>query len=168
VTPAASRWIDVLGLRPHPEGGHYRETYRADKVLPAGFLPGRREGPRAVSTAIYFLLAAGERSRLHRIASDELWHFYAGTALTLYVLHRHGSLTRFTLGIRVERGEQPQACVPAGCWFGAAVEATDGYALVGCTVAPGFDFADLELAERDALLAGYPQHRAVIERLTPA
>ena len=168
MTPAAARWIELLGLRPHPEGGHYRETYRAADVLPARALPGRREGSRAVSTAIYFLLAAGECSRLHRIASDELWHFYAGTSLALYVLDRHGSLGRVTLGTRVERGEQPQACVLAGCWFGAVVEEADGYALVGCTVAPGFDFADLELGDRAALLAEFPQHRAVIERLTPA
>jgi uncharacterized protein len=168
VIPGAARWIEALGLRPHPEGGHYRETYRAADVLPAGVLPGRPEGPRAVSTAIYFLLVAGECSRLHRISSDELWHFYAGTSLSLYVLHRHGSLTRFTLGTRIERGEQPQAYVPAGCWFGAAVEDTDGYALVGCTVAPGFDFADLELGARAALLDEFPQHRVIIERLTPA
>jgi predicted cupin superfamily sugar epimerase len=167
VHPVAVRWIEVLGLRPHPEGGHYRETYRAADVLPVGGVLGGR-GLRAVSTAIYFLLAGGECSRLHRIVSDELWHFYAGTSLALYVLDRQGALTRVPLGTRVERGEQPQACVRAGCWFGAVVEDEDGYALVGCTVAPGFDFADLELGDRAALLAEFPQHRAVIERLTPA
>ena len=165
--PLALRWIEALELRPHPEGGHYRETYRAADMLPASVAPGRR-APRAASTAIYFLLTGGECSRLHRIASDELWHFYAGTALALYVLDHDGSLTRATLGARVERGERPQACVPAGCWFGAVVEEPDGYALVGCTVAPGFDFADLELGHRAALLDEFPQHREVIERLTPA
>ena len=106
-----------------------------------------------------FLLPAGEVSALHRIQSDELWHFYAGQPVTIQMLARAGSATTIRLS-----PDRPQAIVPAGCWFGATV-ASD-YALVGCTVAPGFDFCDFEMGERTALLAAYPQHRSIIERLT--
>ena len=151
----AAEWIDSLGLRKHPEGGYYRETYRSETPF-AG--PGFA-GPRAVSTAIYFLLPAGEVSALHRIQSDELWHFYAGQPLTIQVIAAAGRATTTLLS-----GDQPQAIVPAGCWFGATVASE--YALVGCTVAPGFDFRDFEMGDRTALLAAYPQHRLIIERLT--
>lgn len=150
--PAAARWIRSLGLTPHPEGGHYRETYR---------------GAGNVSTAIYFLLEGRQVSRLHRIRSDELWHLYAGGPLTVSAIAPAGTLTEFTLGGDLDAGQAPQGVVPAGHWFGAVLAAPDTFALVGCTVAPGFDFADLELARREALLAAFPQHAALIERLTP-
>jgi predicted cupin superfamily sugar epimerase len=159
-------WIAALGLAPHPEGGFYRETYRARETIEAAHLPSRFGGRRAHSTAIYFLLPAGEVSALHRIKSDEVWHFYAGSALTLTLLHPDGRLDEARLGAEPDRGERFQAVVPAGAWYGAAVDADGAYALVGGTVAPGFDFADFELAERGALLARFPQHRATIERLT--
>ena len=117
------------------------------------------DGPRAVSTAIYFLLPATEVSALHRIKSDEVWHFYAGYPLTIHMIAATGRYSTIVVS-----AEHPQAVVPAGCWFGATVE--NGFALVGCTVAPGFDFHDFEMAERTAMLATYPQHRHVIERLT--
>ena len=149
---AAARWIRSLGLTPHPEGGHYRETYR---------------GPGNVSTAIYFLLEGRQVSRLHRIRADEVWHLYAGGPLTVSAIAPDGALTEFTLGADLEAGQAPQGVVPAaGHWFGAALASAETYALVGCTVAPGFDFADLELARPDALLAAFPQHAALIERLT--
>ena len=150
--PAAARWIRSLGLTPHPEGGHYRETYR---------------GSGKVSTAIYFLLEGRQVSRLHRIRSDELWHHYAGGPLTVSAIAPTGSLTEFTLGDDLDAGQAPQGVVPAGHWFGAALASPETYALVGCTVAPGFDFTDLELAHREALVAEFPQHAALIERLTP-
>lgn len=149
---AAARWIRSLGLTPHPEGGHYRESYR---------------GAGRVSTAIYFLLEGRQVSRLHRIRSDELWHHYAGGPLTVSAIAPAGTLTEFTLGDDLDAGQTPQGLVPAGHWFGAALASPDAYALVGCTVAPGFDFADLELARREALVAAFPQHAALIERLTP-
>ena len=151
----ARDWIESLRLSKHPEGGYFRETYRSVTVVD---LPGFA-GPRAVATAIYFLLPAGEVSVLHRIKSDELWHFYAGQPLTIHVITTDGRATTILLS-----GEQPQAIVRAGCWFGATVASE--YALVGCTVAPGFDFHDFEMGERAALLAAYPQHRLLIERLT--
>ncbi|MBI3635135.1 MAG: cupin domain-containing protein [Candidatus Rokubacteria bacterium] len=152
--------VRLLELRPHPEGGFFRETYRARETVPAF------GGTRSLSTAIYFLLPGTDVSRLHRIKSDEVWHFYAGAAVTLSMIHADGRLTEATLGARVGAGERFQAIVPAGCWYGAVVSDPGGYALLGGTVAPGFDFADFELGERARLLADYPQHQALIERLT--
>ena len=157
----AAEWIEALGLVAHPEGGFYRETYRSSEVIEAGGLPGRFGGARAFSTAIYFLLPGHDVSRLHRIKSDEVWHFYAGSSLTLTLIHPDGRLDAARLG-----PEAFQAIVPAGCWYGAAVDDPASYALVGGTVAPGFDFADFELAERADLLARFPQHREAIVRLT--
>ena len=159
-------WIASLRLQPHPEGGFYRETYRAQEIIAADQLPARFGGPRACSTAIYFLLPGDQVSVFHRIKSDEIWHFYAGTALTLTLIHPDGRLEAHRLGPDPERAERFQILVPAGCWYGAAVDDPTGYALVGGTVAPGFDFADFELADRQTLLASLPQHRRAILRLT--
>jgi len=164
----AAYWIERLDLRPHPEGGYYRETYRAAETVAASALPARFDGARAFATAVYFLLTRDAFSAFHRIRSDELWHFYAGDAVTIAVLDADGSgtLTTASLGRDPGRGESPQAAIPAGAWFAAEVASTGAFALVGCTVAPGFDFADFELGERATLLQRYPQHRGVIERLT--
>ena len=151
----AQDWIQSLRLSKHPEGGYYRETYRSPATVE---LP-EFAGPRAVSTAIYFLLPSSEVSAFHRIKSDELWHFYAGQPLTIHVLTPAGESVTIPVS-----AANPQAVVPAGSWFGATVE--HEFALVGCTVAPGFDFHDFEMAEQSALLARYPQQRGLIERLT--
>lgn len=135
--------------------------------MAAAHLPARFGGPRCFSTAIYFLLESGQRSHLHRIRSDEIWHFYAGAPLTLFVISPDGCLDETVLGPDVERGQAFQAVVAAGSWYGAIVNEPDSYSLVGGTVAPGFDFADFELADRRALVALFPGHRALIERLTP-
>jgi predicted cupin superfamily sugar epimerase len=164
----AGTLIDRLRLLPHPEGGYYRETYRSAEALPAPGLPPRYGGPRAVSTAIYYLLADDQRSMLHRLRSDEVWHFYAGSALLLSLIHPDGRLERITLGPDFDQGEAFQAVVPAGVWVGAEVSVAQSYALVGCTVAPGFEFHDFEPGDRATLLGLYPAHRAVIERLTRA
>ena len=175
VTPSrtAAYWIERLGLAPHPEGGHFRETYRAVESIPADGLPARFAGPRTFSTAVYYLLQGDDVSALHRIAADEVWHHYMGAPLVLAVIDAAGRLTTPVLGADAERGETFQLVVPAGAWFGAALARTapepdeaSAFALVGCTVAPGFEFADLELGRRAELLRRYPQHRAVIERLT--
>lgn len=157
----ASYWIEKLGLTPHPEGGFYRETYRSKVVLPQVALPVGFSGPRTASTAIYFLIGGENFSAFHRIRSDELWHFYAGSTLTVYVIDPAGVYSQ----LRIGDGDF-QGFVKAGCWFGCRVEARDGYALVGCTVAPGFDFADFELADRAELTRRFPQHRQIIEQLT--
>jgi uncharacterized protein len=156
---AARRWIAALELLPHPEGGHYRETYRASEAV-AG---------RSLSTAIYFLLTAESFSALHRIRSDELWHFHAGDPLQVVTLDPAGVRRDLLLGLEVERGASPQHCVSAGRWFGARLASAEhGYCLVSCTVAPGFDFADFELARRASLTAGFPHHAEVIASLTRA
>lgn len=162
----ATYWIGKLGLTPHPEGGFYRETYRAAGRIPAEALGGGHAGPRSFSTAIFYLLRGGEVSVLHRLRSDELFHFYAGSPLEVHVIDPEGDYRRFLLGSDAERGENLQVCVTAGCWFGATVAAAGSFSLVGCTVAPGFDFEDFERAGRAELVARYPRHRELIERLT--
>jgi predicted cupin superfamily sugar epimerase len=163
---SAAYWIKKLSLGRHPEGGYYREVYRSAENIPQDALPGRYDGTRAFSTSIYYLLPGDEVSRFHRLRSDEVWHFYQGRSLFLYVLSPAGGLDRTRLGSNMEAGDVFQAVVPAGCWFGAAVSARRSYSLVGCAVAPGFDFRDFELGRREDLLELYPQHAAIIRRLT--
>ncbi len=166
MTDNAQYWIDQLGLSPHPEGGQYRVTYTADLKIPQSALPSSFHGDRSASTAIYFLLEGSDFSAFHRIASDELWHFYAGSTLVVYVIDTEGHLSALLLGSHPEAGEVFQAAVPAGCWFASRVEDAKGYALVGCTVAPGFDFADFALARRAELTELYPAHAQLIAGLT--
>lgn len=158
--------VTRLGLLPHPEGGFYRETYRAGECVAQAALPDRFTGDRSHGTAIYYLLGAGDRSKLHRIAADEIWHFYAGDPLLIVAIAPGGALSVTTLGRHFAAGQVPQHVVPAGHWFGAVPATGSAYALTGCTVAPGFDFADFELADRSALLAAFPQHGDWIKRLT--
>ncbi len=133
-TSTAREIIARLGLKPHPEGGHYRETFRDPHAI---------DGGRPASTAIYFLLARGERSHWHRVDAVEIWHYYAGSALTLRIADSNGQQA-IQLGANLIAGEQPQAVVPAHAW--QAAESIGDWTLVGCTVAPGFDFAKFELA----------------------
>jgi uncharacterized protein len=135
----AAEVIRILDLRPHPEGGHFRETFRDTAQIAGG---------RAASTAIYYLLARGERSRWHRIDAAEIWHWYAGSPLLLEIATSEpGKITRTVLGPDLTKGERPQAIVPARAWQTA--QSTGDWTLVGCTVAPGFDFAGFELAPKD-------------------
>jgi uncharacterized protein len=163
----AAYWVEEYQMQPHPEGGYFAETYRTAEQIPHAALPERFGGDRAFSTAIYFLLEGHHFSALHRIQADELWHFYTGDPLEVFVIHpESGALEIIRLGPDPDAGEVFQAVVPAGTWFGSRPVAGAAYSLVGCTVAPGFDFADFELAKREALLAAFPQHRAVVEELT--
>jgi hypothetical protein len=162
----AQYWIDRLSLSPHPEGGYYRVTYQSELTIAQDALPSTFRGNRHASTAIYFLLARKDFSAFHRLASDELWHFYIGSALTVYVIDPEGNYSELHLGDAFEAGEVFQAVVKAGCWFASRLKNPAGFALVGCTVAPGFDFADFEMAKRTELVASYPKHRKLIEELT--
>lgn len=162
----AEYWIDRLSLSPHPEGGYYRVTYQSALTVVQDALPSAFHGNRSASTAIYFLLAEEDFSAFHRIAADELWHFYAGSGLIVYVIDPEGSYSELHLGDVFEAGEVFQAVVKAGSWFASRLKDPAGFALVGCTVAPGFDFADFELAKRAELTAAYPKHRKLIEELT--
>jgi len=171
MTKNANYWIKKLNLEAHPEGGFYRQTYKADLVLPGEALPPNFTGPRAVSTAIYFLLQGKSFSAFHRLRSDELWHFYAGAPLLVHVIGESGEYSRIPLGSDPEAGEELQAVVKAGCWFASHLRdshlrETTSFALVGCTVAPGFDFEDFELAKGKEMARRYPKHRQLIEKLT--
>ena len=163
----AAYWIDHLSLEPHPEGGHFKEIYRSPVAVSDGVLPGY-DGPRDLGTSIYFLLRDEEFSALHRIKQDELWHFYAGSSLTVHIIDAAGDYAPISMGPDPEAGQCLQALVPGGSLFGASVEGNDGYALVGCTCVPGFDFADFEMPPREELLGRYPRHRELIHRLTRA
>jgi hypothetical protein len=136
-TLSAADVIRLLDLKPHPEGGHYRETFRDDRLA---------ESTRSFSTAIYFLLARGERAHWHRIDTAEVWHFYAGAPLTLEIARDRAPPERVQLGPDLTTGERPQAVVPAGAW--QAAESLGDWTLVGCTVAPGFEFTGFELAPK--------------------
>jgi uncharacterized protein len=162
----AEYWIDKLGLEPHPEGGYFRQTYRSDVVIGREALPAGFGGSRPVSTAIYFVLDGENFSAFHRLRSDELWHFYAGATLEVHVIDEGGSYSEVLLGRDAEAGEVFQAVVKAGCWFGSRVRDGKSWALVGCTVSPGFDFEDFEMGSRSAMVNLYPQHRDVIGKLT--
>jgi predicted cupin superfamily sugar epimerase len=164
--PDARYWIERLNLRPHPEGGWFRETYRSTEIIRREHLPPRFTGDRCFATAIYYLLQGDDFSALHRIRQDEGWHFYDGAPLTLHLIDPEGASSTCLLGRDPESGEAPQALAPAGWLFAATVNDRTSYSLVGCTVAPGFDFADFELVDRGRLLQQYPQHRGVIEKLT--
>lgn len=166
MTKDAAYWIEKLSLEAHPEGGYYRQTYRADLVLTKAALPREFTGPRAVSTAIYFLLEGENFSAFHRLRSDEVWHFYVGSTLVVHVIDQHGRYSEILLGSDPEASEVLQAVVKAGCWFASRVRDGKGFALIGCTVAPGFDFEDFEMAKREELVRDYPQHRKAIETLT--
>jgi len=150
--------IDLLKLAPHPEGGYFRESYRAEGKVP--------RIDRNHSTAIYYLLEGDDCSKLHRIASDEMWHFYMGDPLVVVEIDSDGVVSETTLGTNLKSGQTLQHVVPAKRWFGAYLPDGSEYALVGCTVAPGFDFDDFEMGERDALLKRYPDAKPAIERLT--
>ncbi|NES87873.1 cupin domain-containing protein [Okeania sp. SIO2B9] len=165
-TKNASYWIEKLGLTKHPEGGYYKETYRCEEKIAQENLPKRFEGDRSVATAIYFLLEGTDFSALHRLESDELWHFYAGTSLTVHVIEESGNYYPINLGDNFEEGEVFQALVKAGSWFGSTVNDAQSYALVDCTVHPGFDFNDFELAKQEELTKLYPQHQSLIEKMT--
>jgi predicted cupin superfamily sugar epimerase len=164
----AAAIIARLGLAPHPrEGGYFRETYRAAETLAAPALAARYGGERSVATAIYYLLTPGTFSALHRLASDEIFHFYAGDPVEQLHLFPDGRGAVVTLGADWAAGLRPQAVVPRGVWQGARLAAGGRYALLGCTVAPGFDYADYESGMRSALTATYPDFANWIAALTP-
>jgi predicted cupin superfamily sugar epimerase len=156
---AAQALVAALGLAPHPEGGFYRETFRAPTVFDT------TQGSRAASTAIYFLLPAGTFSALHRVRSDEVWHHYDGDPLDLHTIDDSGHHAVARVGRAISLGERPQLIVPAGVWQ-AAVPVGFAYALCGCTVSPGFDFADFEMPSRALLLRRFPDLGDVIAALT--
>ena len=164
--PAMDRIIDELGLQPHPEGGYYKETYRSPGQIEDSGLPANYSGKRSYSTCIYFMLTSVDFSAFHRIQQDEIWHFYEGTSIHLHTISPEGVYRDTLIGRDIFSGEQPQVIVPGNHWFAAEVIETDSFALVGCTVAPGFSFADFELGSQKLLVETFPQHQDLIVRLT--
>ncbi len=163
---SAKFWVEHLALRPHPEGGYFRQTYIANEFIARSHLPSRYTGARAFSTAIYFLLEYPDFSAFHRLQSDEVWHFYTGHSLNLWLLSPQGQLSHVQLGPDPTQGQVFQAVVPAGHWVAASLDKPESFVLVGCTMAPGFVFSDFELAIGEQLAQQFPQHRNLIERLS--
>ena len=161
----AKQLVEQYHLQPHPEGGWYKETYRSNELIPRNALPERFSGERSFSTAIYFLLEASNFSAFHRIRSDECWHFYAGGPLLIYIISQLGKMEIIELGSDITTGQLFQYVVPADCWFASRPAPGSSYSFVGCTVAPGFEFADFELANASELSELYPSHTAIINEL---
>jgi uncharacterized protein len=159
----AAYLIKQFEMQKHPEGGYFREVYRSTGVISQQALPSYYVGERCFSTSIYFLLADGEISHLHRLASDEVWHFYLGQPLELLQISPDGQSTKIYLGKDIASGEKLQHVVPAGYWFGARLAEGSDFSLVGCTVAPGFDYTDFELANAEVLSRTFPMLKEEIK-----
>jgi uncharacterized protein len=162
----ADKIISKLKLQPHPEGGYFRETYRSAGEIAEDSLDLRFKGSRSYSTCIYFLLKAEEFSAFHKIHQDEIWHFYDGSPIRLHMITPSGEYSVTIICCDIEHGQIPQFIVPGESWFAAEVVNRNDYSLVGCTVSPGFDFGDFELASREELLKLFPQHKEIIIKLT--
>lgn len=159
----AEYWIEKLNLRQHPEGGFFTEVYRSKRYV---HLP-EFDGPRSVCTAIYYLLIGDQYSFFHRIKSDEIWHFYAGSSLLLHIIEEKEEKTKLidiSLGSNLDNNETFQAVINSGSWFAASVIDDDSYTLVGCTVSPGFEYRDWEIGQMQTLSRLYPQYKSVIEK----
>jgi len=158
--------INKLNLESHPEGGYFKETYRSSETINESCLSKVFKGNRNYSTSIYYLLESGDFSAFHKINQDETWHFYLGSTIELKIINNEGSLSTIYIGNNILNGEVLQYTVPKNEWFAAKIIDSESYSLVGCTVAPGFDFNDFTLANRAALIKDYPQHKAVINAYT--
>ncbi len=162
----AKEWIENLDLIKHPEGGWYRENYRSSEIILKENLPDRFTGDRSFSTSIYFLLSSDEFSAFHRIKQDEIWHFYDGSPLTIHIIDEEGNYFDLLLGKEFSENESLQVVVKAGCLFGASLKEENSYSLVGCSVAPGFDFDDFEMPSRTILMKQYPKYKTIIEKIS--
>lgn len=161
----AAYWIEELDMTEHPEGGYFKETYRSSETLQPAQLPERYATPRQLGTSIYFLLTQERVSNFHRLNSDEIWHFHTGGAGRIHFIHSDGRYEYKDIGATPADGQSFQVVIPRHSWFAAEV-IEDEYILVGCTVAPAFDFADFELADRERLTGAYPALADMISRFT--
>ncbi len=157
--------VELLKLEPHPEGGFYKEVYRSEESI--NYDSGQFPDGRNYCTSIYYLLGSDDISRFHRIKSDETWHHYEGSSVTIHIIHEDGLYEALYLGKNLENNQFPQQTVPAGAWFGVTVDTPDSFALCGCTVSPGFDFQDFQMADRYMMLQAFPEHEAIIKKLLP-
>ena len=162
---SADYFISKLCLQKHPEGGYFKEIYRSEEEINSNAFSGNFDGKRNISTSIYFLLKSDDFSSFHKIKSDEIWHFYHGSPITIFVII-NGKIEKLLLGDNPDNGESFQQIVPKNSWFAACVNKPDSFSLVGCTVAPGFDFSDFSLATRKELLESYPSLHEIINKFT--
>ena len=158
----AAYWIEALDMIAHPEGGYFRETFRADEKVEPAHLPQRYTEARTMGTSIYFLLTTESVSNFHRLNSDEIWHFHTGGAARIHMIMPGGEYVHYDIGADLATGQSFQVIIPRHSWFAAEV-ITGDYILVGCTVSPGFEFADFELADRKVLSEAYPELSGLIE-----
>ncbi|MHA0856973.1 cupin domain-containing protein [Paenibacillus sp. CMAA1364] len=161
----AQYYVTKLGLDPHPEGGYYKRTLESSEQISDQELTVDFEEKRKLYTSIYFLLGSNDISHFHRLKSDELWYYHAGSSLTVHVIDENGEYTAHQLGLDLDKGESPQLRVPKNSIFGSSVMDKDTFSLVGCMVSPGFEFRDFELFTQAELLATYPQHKDIIMKL---
>lgn len=160
--------LRILSLEPLPgEGGYYRETYRSPLPIPGSALPQVYAGPRQACTAIFYLLTPNTFSVMHRLPGDEIFHFYLGDPVEMLRLHPGGKADLVVIGSDIEDGMKPQVVVPAGVWQGSRLMAGGRFALMGTTMAPGFEFRDFEAAERAVLIRSFPEYADLIRALTP-
>jgi len=158
--------IKSLNLEPHPEGGFFKETYRSESHFPGSTDDSHFPDGRSFSTAIYFLLKSHQTSAFHRIRSDEIWHYHLGSSATIHIIHPDSLYEALYLGPDLPSGQEFQHVVPAGSWFGVTVDRPSDFVLAGCTVSPGFDFRDFEMADPYRLKNAFPEHKDIIEELS--
>jgi predicted cupin superfamily sugar epimerase len=164
MNPKTKQYINKLRLKKHPEGGYYREVYRAGEIISCEHLPKRFKSSRNFSTSIYFLLEGKQFSTFHLLQSDELWHFYDGCDVIIYIINDNGKLSKRKIG----RGKNCkfQITIEKNNWFAAELGDKKSFALVGCTVSPGFEFEDLVMCKRAELIKQFPKHKRLIEKFT--
>lgn len=166
-TAKAQKIIEHFNMQPLPdEGGYFTETYRANEIIPAGALPERYGSQRNHSTSILYLITDRCCSKLHKVASDEIFHFHLGSAVNMLWLMPDGSSKTIQIGNNIFADEKPQVVVPRGIWQGSYIDEPDGFALLSCAVSPGFEFEDYENGQREELISGYPERKYLIEKLT--
>jgi predicted cupin superfamily sugar epimerase len=158
-------YISKLGLEPHPEGGYFKRTFASQEQITDQELTVHFEGKRMLYTSIYFLLTSNDVSHFHRLQSDELWYYHAGSPLSVHMIDENGVYTEHKLGLDLENGEVPQVLVPKNTIFGSSVKDQDTFSLVGCMVSPGFEYQDFELFTQEELLSKYPEHKEIILKI---
>lgn len=158
-------YISKLGLEPHPEGGYFKRTFESQEQITDQELTVDFEGKRMLYTSIYFLLTSNDVSHFHRLQSDELWYYHAGSPLSVHMIDENGEYTEYKLGLDLENGEVPQVLVPKNTIFGSSVQDRETFSLVGCMVSPGFEYQDFELFTQEELLLKYPEHKEIIVKI---
>ncbi len=158
-------WIKKLGLEPHPEGGYFKEVYRSDDSFDLTNNPNYNS-QRNFSTSIYYLLEGDQFSTFHKLASDEIWHFYDGCPVELHMIDKSGEYKKALIGSNIADNNYLQFAIKSGIWFAAKPTDPNSYSLVGCTVSPGFDFHDFQMGKKDELVSQFPKHKKIIEKFT--